>query len=335
MELDFPHRRYNPLTGEWILVSPHRGKRPWQGAVNETPPELTAEFEPSCYLCPGNTRIGGAENPTYESTYTFENDSQALLPESGEVSESDNPLFQAQSVQGTCRVICFSPKHNLSLASMPETDIECVINTWQDQLTELGKEYAWVQLFENKGEIMGCSSPHPHGQIWASKHLPNEAAKEDAKQAQYLHQHKQSLLLDYAQSEIELKDRIVVQNKHWIVVVPYWATWPFETLLLPTFKAPRLCDINAEQKTDLAKTLKTLLTTYNKLFDCEFPYSMGWHGAPFNNSPTDHWQVHAHFYPPLLRSATIKKFMVGYEMLAESQRDLTAEQAAQRLRNCQ
>ncbi len=328
---EHPHRRYNPLVGEWVLVSPHRAKRPWQGAQERPQRESRPRHDPQCYLCAGNTRVGGAQNPEYQSTYVFENDFRALLDPTPPVSEA-HPLFQAAQVQGTCRVVCFSPDHSKTIAELTPPEIVEVINTWALEVESLSDRYQWVQVFENKGAAMGCSNPHPHGQIWAMDALPNEAMKEDERQAQYLDQQGSVLLLDYAKEELQRRERIVVEEEHWLAVVPYWAVWPFETLVLP--KARQVSHLNAlsiAERESLALLLKRLTTRYDNLFETSFPYSMGWHGAP-SARPSAHWQLHAHFYPPLLRSATVKKFMVGFEMLGESQRDLTAEQAAERLR---
>ncbi len=331
-----PHRRQNVLTGEWILVSPQRTERPWQGQVEKTPPDERPAYDENCYLCPGNRRAGEARNPQYTSTFVFTNDFAALLPEGHASGITGSPLMRAEAVQGTCRVLCFSPRHDLTLAQMGEADIRAVVNMWAEQSAELGLKYRWVQVFENKGAIMGCSNPHPHGQIWASSAIPETPAKEDRYQTDYFRANKKPLLLDYLASEDECKERIVVENGDWAAVVPYWAVWPFEILLLPRRHVLRLPDLEEGEQRSLAEILKRLLTRYDNLFQTSFPYSMGWHGAPWesgrNNRDLAHWQLHAHFYPPLLRSATVKKFMVGYEMLAEPQRDLTAEQAAERLR---
>jgi len=328
-----PHRRYNPLTGEWILVSPHRALRPWQGAKETVSHEKKPAYDEKCYLCPGNERIGGERNPTYTVPYVFKNDFAALLTpdETTPVAIEPDALFQKEEAHGECRVICFSPRHDLSLPEMELPAIREVIDLWSDQAAELGERYRWVQIFENKGAAMGCSNPHPHGQIWASDYLPNEATKEDINQAAYLKKHGSNLLLDYAKSEVQKNERIVAINDDWVTVVPYWATWPFETLLLPRFAVKRLTDLTDCQRDNLADILKRMLIRYDNLFETSFPYSMGWHGAPFLTDEVEHWQLHAHFYPPLLRSATVKKFMVGYEMLANAQRDLTAEQAATQL----
>lgn len=326
-----PHRRRNPLTNEWVQVSPHRMKRPWQGQVEKAPPDNRPAYDPHCYLCPGNSRANGAQNPDYDGTYVFDNDFAALLPHTP-TATSSHPLLQLQAVQGTCRVICFSPRHDLTLPEMSQPDLRLVIDTWASQTAELGQTYQWVQLFENKGAMMGCSNPHPHGQVWALNHLPNEAQKEDEQQRRYWQENGRILLLDYVQLEQERQERIVVENAHWLAVVPYWAVWPFELLLLPRRHVLRLPDLADDEREALADILQRLLIRYDNLFEASFPYSMGWHGAPFRIENIDHWQLHAHFYPPLLRSATVKKFMVGYEMLGEAQRDLTAEQAAARLR---
>jgi UDPglucose--hexose-1-phosphate uridylyltransferase len=328
---EHPHRRYNPLTGEWALVSPHRTQRPWQGQVEKPPPDERPAYDPHCYLCPGNARAGGACNPHYESTFVFTNDFSALLPDTP-AAGSDHPLLRYQGLPGTCRVVCFSPRHDLTLPEMALDDIRRVVDVWAQQITELGQLYRWVQVFENKGEMMGCSNPHPHGQIWASTTLPNEPAKEDGQQHAYSAQRRRPLLLDYVNLEAEQQERVVTENAHWLAVVPFWAVWPFETLLLPRRHVLRLPDLDNAERDALAQILKRLLTRYDNLFEVSFPYSMGWHGAPNDQGDYPYWQLHAHFYPPLLRSATIKKFMVGYEMLAEAQRDLTAEQAAERLR---
>ncbi|NLH49356.1 MAG: UDP-glucose--hexose-1-phosphate uridylyltransferase [Myxococcales bacterium] len=329
---DHPHRRRNPLTGEWVLVSPHRTKRPWQGQVEKSAPDTRPSHDPKCYLCPGNQRAGDARNPVYESTFVFTNDFSALLADTPDSPPPAHPLFDARSERGVCRVICFSPRHDLTLPEMEPADIRRVVDVWAEQLLELGRTYPWVQIFENKGPIMGCSNPHPHGQVWATSLLPNEAIKEEARQREYFAAGGTVLLLDYLALETEKRERIVVENAHWVALVPYWAEWPFEVLLLPRRHVLRLPDLTGDERDALADILKRLLTRYDNLFETSFPYSMGWHGAPTIAGDYDHWQLHAHFYPPLLRSATVKKFMVGYEMLAQAQRDITPEQAAARLR---
>ena len=331
---EHPHQRLNPLTGEWVLVSPHRTKRPWLGQQERLPPENRPAYDPTCYLCPGNERAGGEHNPDYTSTYVFTNDFAALLPDTPE-GESSHPLLTSSSARGTCRVICFSPRHDLTLPEMPLSDIRRVVDVWGEQVTDLGKTYRWVQVFENKGAAMGASNPHPHGQIWASNFLPNEATKEDDASARILRAARIAAAGRLRRAGSQQGERIVVQNDHWLAVVPYWAVWPFEILLLPRAHVQRLPQLSDPQRDGLASILKRLLTKYDNLFETSFPYSMGWHGAPTGDrldDANDHWQLHAHFYPPLLRSATVRKFMVGYEMLAEAQRDLTPEQAADRLR---
>jgi UDPglucose--hexose-1-phosphate uridylyltransferase len=304
----------------------------------ESVTEERPSYDATCTLCPGNKRVSGETNPSYSDTYVFGNDFPALLlPDGQGEGKKESPLFKSREVSGECRVICFSPRHDLSLAQMGAGEIARVIETWQSQSAELGTRNRWVQVFENKGSVMGCSNPHPHGQIWAGDFLPEEPAKEDLSQREYFREHGRPLLLDYASEELRDGSRIVVEGEHWFAVVPYWALWPFETLLLPKHgQVTRLTSIPDDQRLDLAETMRRLLVRYDNLFECSFPYSMGWHGAPFlpsgDENPEEYWQLHAHFYPPLLRSASVKKFLVGYEMLAEGQRDLTAEQAAERLR---
>ena len=334
---ELPHRRYNPLLDEWVLVSPHRTQRPWHGQVEKPPSELRPAYEPGCYLCPGNARAGGKRNPQYQSTYVFTNDFPALLPDTPPFGD-EHGLLRYQSQRGTCRVLCFSPRHDMTLPEMAQEEIRCVVDVWAEQVAELSQTYRWVQVFENKGAAMGASNPHPHGQIWAVDTLPNEPAREEQQQRVYWDEHGRPLLLDYAQLEAVRRERVVVANKHWLAVVPFWAVWPFETLLLPRRHVLHLPDLTPDERDALTGALKQLLTRYDNLFQISFPYSMGWHGAPAGPAPPGkggeqaHWQLHAHLYPPLLRSATVRKFMVGFEMLAEAQRDLTAEQAAERLR---
>ena len=329
---DQPHRRHNLLTGEWVLVSPHRTKRPWLGRQETHPADTRPAHDPKCLLCAGNERMNGARNPHYTGTYVFDNDFPALLPEKAALPHG-NSLLVSESVSGTCRVICFSPRHDWTLPEMPVEAIREVVDVWARQTAELGARYQWVQVFENKGDVMGCSNPHPHGQVWASDFLPNEPAKEHREQLAYWQRHHSPLLVDYLDLELESRERVIVENEHWVVVAPYWAVWPYETLLLPRRHVLRLPDLTAVERTSLADLLKRFLTRYDNLFEVSFPYSMGWHGAPASSDPAEHWQLHAHFYPPLLRSATVKKFMVGYEMLAEAQRDLTPEQSAAKLQS--
>jgi UDPglucose--hexose-1-phosphate uridylyltransferase len=331
MLADHPHRRHNPLTGQWVLVSPHRNLRPWQGAQEPPDRQVLPAHDPSCYLCAGNARAGGQRNPVYSGTHVFGNDFAALLGDTPAASH-DEDLFRAESVRGECRVICFSPDHGKTLPELTPAALLEVVNTWCAQSEELGARWRWVQVFENKGAMMGCSNPHPHGQVWASDFLPNEAEREDEQQRAWFDKHQRALLLHTAQREFALQERMVAHNADWLVVVPYWAVWPFETLLLPRFAVQRLPQLSAMQRESLAAIVKELTTRYDNLFACSFPYSMGWHGAPFDGIDSPHWQLHAHFYPPLLRSASVRKFMVGYEMLAQAQRDLTPEQAAAQLR---
>ncbi|MEM7283593.1 MAG: UDP-glucose--hexose-1-phosphate uridylyltransferase [Pseudomonadota bacterium] len=331
---DHPHRRFNPLTGEWVLVSPHRAKRPWQGQDEPVQDEDLPTYDPNCYLCPGNQRVSGDTNPNYQDTFVFENDHPVLFPDSPDNLQNQDGFFRFQSVRGTSRVICFSPDHSKTLPELAPTQIRRLVDTWDEQLTELGKKYVWVQAFENKGSIMGCSQPHPHGQIWASNFVPNEVSRKDQQLRDYFDRRDRNLLLEYAAEEKADGSRTVAMNDHWLAVVPYWAVWPFEVMLLPLTHVRRMDELDSPQRDSLATVIKQLTSRYDNLFNCSFPYSMGWHYAPYHQDDTrlDHWQLHAHYYPPLLRSATVKKFMVGYEMLAESQRDLTAEQAASRLR---
>jgi UDPglucose--hexose-1-phosphate uridylyltransferase len=338
VNLHSPHRRQNLLTGEWVLVSPQRTQRPWQGKVEALPGPERPRYDPTCYLCPGNQRAGAATNPLYTSTYVFTNDFAALLPEETtqhpEVQHLfSHPMLATEEAFGTCRVICFSPRHDLTLPEMTIAEIKGVIDAWAEQTEELGRQYRWIQVFENKGELMGCSNPHPHGQVWAGEFLPNEALKEEHHQHTWFQCTGNPLLQDYLECELSQGERIVVENQDWIVLVPYWALWPFETLLLPKHPVLRLPDLTEPERFSLADILKKILIRYDNLFEISFPYSMGWHGAPYTEEETQHWWLHAHFYPPLLRSATIRKFMVGYEMLSEPQRDITPEIAAQRLRD--
>lgn len=312
-------------------MSPQRAERPWQGQIEKVRPESPLGYDPNCYLCPGNSRAGGTKNPQYSSTYVFTNDFPALLDADAEKLGQEASLVRATAVRGTNRVICFSPQHDLTLPRMSAEELKLVIETWCAQTAELGQKYAWVQLFQNQGEMMGASNPHPHGQVWALDDLPNEPLKEDVQQRKYLSSAGKHLLLQYLQEELALGERVVIQSAHWVVLVPFWAVWPFETLIMPRRHVLHMADVTGEERSDLAGVLKGLLIRYDNLFETPFPYSMGWHGAPYKAEDNGHWQLHAHIFPPLLRSATIRKFMVGYELLAEAQRDLTAEQAAQKL----
>ncbi|MEM6300194.1 MAG: UDP-glucose--hexose-1-phosphate uridylyltransferase [Pseudomonadota bacterium] len=329
-----PHRRYNPLTDRWVLVSPQRNKRPWQGQQENTA-EAQASYDPNCYLCPGNERADGVRNPNYQGVYVFDNDFPALLERQGETEGDSTPsssLLQSREAHGCCRVICYSPDHSKTMGSMNQSELLAVVNTWSEQISELRQHFEHVQVFENRGETMGCSNPHPHGQIWAVDQAPSEIELECKQQAAYFAKHGERLLSDYAQQELAEGERIVVQNDDWLAVVPWWASWPFETLLLPRFSVSHLPELNQGQRYSLCDALQRLIGRYDALFATTFPYSMGWHGKPSSVSG-EHWQLHAHFYPPLLRSATVRKHMVGYEMLGEAQRDLTPEDAAARLRD--
>jgi UDPglucose--hexose-1-phosphate uridylyltransferase len=325
-----PHRRYDALRDEWVLVSPGRTTRPWVGAVETAAEAARVGYDPDCYLCPGNRRAAGAVNPAYESTFVFTNDFAALEPTSAPWTTSD-PLLRAESVAGTCRVVCFSPRHDLSFGDLTPAQARAVIDVWAAQTTELGQLYTWVQVFENRGSQMGASNPHPHGQIWAEAALPNEAAREQAAQRRHHQRAARQLLIDYAEREAD-GPRMVFANDDWLVVVPFWAIWPFETLVIPRRQSMRLAELDGLRRDSLVEAMGALLARYDGLFGVPFPYSMGWHQAPFPVDDPD-WTLHAHYYPPLLRSASVRKFLVGFELLAEPQRDITPEEAAEQLRN--
>ena len=324
-----PHRRRNALTGEWVLVSAGRTKRPWLGAEEPEPPEERPAFDPGCYLCPGNTRVSGDVNPAYDATFVFTNDFAALRPDTSDARISEG-LFRAEGTRGTCRVVCFSPRHDVTLAGMDAAAIRTVVDVWADQTTELGGRYQWVQVFENRGAAMGASNPHPHGQIWSGDALPVEAALELEQQTAHHAATGGRLLVDYAAAE-RGGPRVVRDADGWLTVVPFWAAWPFEAMLLPTESAARLADLDDARRDSLAVALRDLNRRFDALFGRPFPFSMGWHQAPFGVGDPAAWQLHAHFYPPLLR-ASVRKFMVGYELLSEPQRDLTPEEGAERLR---
>jgi UDPglucose--hexose-1-phosphate uridylyltransferase len=329
-----PHRRYNALTGEWILVSPHRTQRPWQGQVEKLPPDTRPAYDPQCYLCPGNERAGGKRTPPYEHTFVFENDFSALLPDTPVTELNEHGLLRASSERGICRVMCFSPRHDWTLPDMPVEDIRRVVDVWVEQTSELGKlDYInHVQIFENKGAMMGCSNPHPHCQIWANENIPGEPAKESQTLPAYLNEHGACLLCDYLALELAVGERIILQNEHFVALVPFWAVWPFETMLIARRHVGPLPGLTNAERDALADVIKRLTTRYDNLFEVSFPYSMGFHQSPTDGQEHPECHLHAHYYPPLLRSATVRKFMVGYEMLGNPQRDITAELAAARLR---
>ena len=331
---DYSHKRFNILTGEWVLVSPHRAKRPWQGQNEAISNEQRPAHDPSCYLCAGNTRINGEENPKYEDVFVFTNDFAALQTTSPIFSVNEG-LFKAESEQGICKVICFSPDHSKSLANMEVQDIDKVVKTWQKEYLALGSNNMinYVQIFENKGAVMGCSNPHPHGQIWSQSTLPNEVDKKDQQQKTYFSKNNSSLLGDYLKQELEANERIIYQNDDFVVLTPFWAVWPFETMIVPKKQFANITKISEQESFNFADAISKITKAYDKLFECSFPYSSGIHQSPTDGKPNEHWHWHMSFYPPLLRSATVKKFMVGYEMFGSPQRDITAEQAANRLRD--
>lgn len=344
MNYDLPHRRYNPMTREWVLVSPHRAKRPWLGQVEKTAREAVPTHDPTCYLCPGNTRVGGTiVNPTYVGPYVFDNDFPALLTPEGmagaeghaDAAIGSADLFQAEPVSGNSRVVCFSPRHDLSLPQLSGPEVEAVLRTWADQTRELGAldHVGYVQVFENKGASMGASNPHPHSQLWATSNVPHVVALEAGTQRDYLARHGRPLLVDYVEQERRLQERLVVSNDLFTVLVPFWAVWPFELMVVAHRPVAHLYDLTADEFTALADVMRRALAKYDNLFEISFPYSFGWHQAPVDGAPHPEWVLHGHWYPPLLRSATVRKFLVGYEMLAQPQRDLTAETAAARLRD--
>ncbi len=326
---DHPHRRRNLLTGEWVLVSPHRAKRPWQG--EEAPPAAPRgpSHDPRCYLCPGNVRTSGERNPDYNGTFVFQNDFAALLPDTP--APADDPLFPAQGASGEARVICFSPDHSRTLPELSDAERRVIVDTWAAQSAELGARWAHVQLFENKGAMMGCSSPHPHGQVWAGDFVPAHVEREDEHQRAWLAEHG-TVLLDAVAAREAGGEREVEANEHWLAIVPWWAAWPFETLIIARDPVVRMEEVSDAARDALARLLGRLMARYDNLFSTSFPYSFGWHGCPHGTDDTAAWRLHAHVFPPLLRSATVRKFMVGFEMLGETQRDLTPEQAAARLR---
>ncbi len=331
---DNPHRRYNPLSGEWILVSPHRAKRPWQGQTEESAAERSASYDPGCYLCPGNSRAGGVKNPDYEETFVFVNDFSALLPEVPNEQMDEGGLFRAESERGICKVVCFSPRHDLTLSLMKEKEIRKVVDLWDQEYRQIGSQsfINYVQIFENRGAMMGCSNPHPHGQIWANETIPELPKKETERQGEYRREHGSCMLCDYLEREEIKEERIVVSNDSFLALVPFWAAWPFEILVLPRRHVASISELTEGERNDLANVMKRLGTRFDNLFKTHFPYSMGLHQKPTDGEEHPEWHFHMHYFPPLLRSATVRKFMVGYELLATPQRDITAESAAARLR---
>jgi UDPglucose--hexose-1-phosphate uridylyltransferase len=335
---EHPHRRYNPLTGEWILVSPHRARRPWLGEVEAQPPEHRPAFDPTCYLCPGNERAGGVRNPAYTGTFVFDNDFPALLADTppGSSGTGTGGLLVAEAERGICRVVCFSPRHDLTLPELDPAMLRQVVDTWAEQTEALSAPPAirYVQVFENKGAMMGASNPHPHGQIWATEHLPNEPAKEHTYQLAYRAERGACLLCDYVAAEMAREERIVCANDHFVALVPFWAIWPFETMVASRRHTGTLPALDGAERDALADVLRRLTARYDNLFQISFPYSMGFHQQPAKADRHSEaaWHLHAHCYPPLLRSAIVRKFMVGFEMLGMPQRDLTAEMGAARLR---
>jgi len=329
-----PHRRFNPLAGEWVLVSPHRTQRPWQGQVEPTAAPAQPEYDPDCYLCPGNSRAGGVRNPKYDSTFVFDNDFAALKPDTSPDRLERGGLLIAEGEPGICRVVCFSPKHNLTIANMDLPALRRVVDVWVDQYLDLGARpfIDYVQIFENRGAMMGASNPHPHCQIWSNHTVPNEPAKEQRALDAWRAERGGCLLCDYVAVECDVGERIIEENDAFLTVVPFWAVWPFESMVLSKRHLTAIDQLTDAERDALAAILKRTTARYDRLFQVPFPYSMGFHQRPTDGAPHDPWHFHAHFYPPLLRSSTVRKFLVGYEMLGSPQRDITPESAAERLR---
>jgi UDPglucose--hexose-1-phosphate uridylyltransferase len=333
----FPHRRWNPLRQSWVLVSPHRTQRPWQGEVGQKSAPLEITYDAQCYLCPGNQRAGGASNPPYDGVFSFVNDYAALLPETPAVSETPaSPLLKGEAARGLCKVLCYHPDHSLTLARMTRQEIRPVVDAWTREYLELGglDWIEYVQIFENRGAMMGASNPHPHGQIWSTGFVPDEPAAETLAQREHLAKTGRCLLCDYVAAEHAAGERIVFENEHFMALVPWWAVWPFEVLLVSRRHLGAMPELNDAERDGLADALNRMAVRFDNLFETSFPYTMGFHQSPTDKSGHPEWHFHAHFYPPLLRSATVRKFMVGFEMLGMPQRDITPEDAAQRLREC-
>ena len=334
MKIENSHRRYNPLTDEWVLVSPYRSNRPWQGKVEANPFLLRSAYDENCYLCPTNRRANKEINPDYSSTFVFDNDFSSLKTNLDEINLNKIKLLKAKSEKGICRVVCFSPRHDVTLAELNYEEIKNIINTWKNEFLTLGKKsfINYVQIFENKGEIMGCSNPHPHGQIWAQETIPNEPFKEQTNQYNYFKENDRTLLSDYITTEKKEHERIVYENENFILLVPFWAVWPFETMIISKRPINNILQLTDIEISDFADIIKSTAVKYDNIFEISFPYSAGIHQAPTDGLDHPEWHFHMHFYPPLLRSATVKKIMVGYEMLAEPQRDITPERSAEILR---
>jgi UDPglucose--hexose-1-phosphate uridylyltransferase len=332
---DYSHKRFNILTGEWVLVSPHRAKRPWQGQNEAVNNEKRPSHDESCYLCAGNTRINGEVNPEYKDVFVFTNDFAALQNDSPTFNVNDG-LLKAQSETGICKVICFSPDHSKSLADMSASEIQKVVFAWQREFTELSEnpKINYVQIFENKGAVMGCSNPHPHGQIWSQSSLPNEVDKKNKQQLNYYNNYKSSLLGDYLAQELEKNERIIFENDGFVVLVPFWAIWPFEAMIVPKRHLSNILEMTEAETLQYGEAIAVLTKAYDQIFNTSFPYSSGIHQAPTDGKSNKHWHWHMSFYPPLLRSASVKKFMVGYEMFGTPQRDITAEQAVKMIKDC-
>ena len=329
-----PHRRHNPLTDEWVLVSPHRLERPWQGQVEPEGREVRLAYDAGCYLCPGNRRANGERNPAYKTTFAFDNDFPALLAQSDSPPPGGGELLVSEPATGRCRVVCFSPRHDLTLAEMETGGVRAVVDAWASETETLGarKETRYVQVFENKGAMMGCSNPHPHGQVWATSYVPLTPARKLATQSAWLARHGSDLVGDYLEEELRRGERLVCRNESWVALVPYWAVWPFELMLVPVRRVPDMKALTSDERNGLADLLRRVGVRYDNLFRTSFPYSLGFHGRPTDGEEHPEWRLHAAYYPPLLRSATVRKFLVGFELTAEPQRDLTAEDAAARLR---